>query len=53
MPASDSCDVQEYINGDVDLATCNDVQDKMWETFLSQLGQETEEIQEDEEYDDD
>ena len=53
MPASEGCDVQEYVNGDVDLATCNAMQDKTWETFLSQLGQETEELQEDEESDDD
>ena len=29
MPASGSCDVQGYVNGDVDLVTCNDMQDKM------------------------
>jgi len=58
MPESGRCTAQEYINGDCELATCNDMADETWdETFMSQLGQpdpsDETEVQENEEAEED
>ena len=43
MPETDRCNVQEYLNGDDNLATCNDTEDEKWdEHFMSRLGEDSE-----------
>ena len=51
IPEPERC--QEYVNGDDDLATCNDTEDEKWdENFMSQLTEDSEEVQESESEDD-
>ena len=46
----EACPLEEYINGDEDLAVCRDINDNSWEsTFFKNLGQEDEEVSDNEE----
>ena len=50
MSGHEACPLEEYINGDEDLAVCRDINDNSWEsTFFKNLGQEDEEVSDNEE----
>ena len=50
MSGHEACPLQEYINGDEDLAVCSNINDHSWEsTFFKNLGQEDEEVSDNEE----
>ena len=50
MSSHEACPLEEYINGDEDLAVCRDINDNSWEsTFFKNLGQEDEEVSDNEE----
>ena len=48
LPPSESCGMEEYVEGDNDLPVCPDLDNENWgNMFMSELGQEKEEDKDD------